>query len=1045
MDLNSELSKTLRWRSIGPHRGGRVVAVAGDPVDKQTFYFGACAGGIWKTEDGGLYWENISDGYLSSSSIGALAVSESDPSIIYAGTGEACIRSDVSHGDGVYRSTDHGSTWENIGLTDTRHISRIRIHPKDPNQIYVAALGHAFGPNNQRGIFRTKDAGRSWEHILFKSPNAGAIDLSMDPGNPNILFASIYQVLRTPWSLISAGPESGLWRSMDGGNTWSDITNNPGMPDGIKGRIGVSMSPAKPGRVWTIVEAKDGALLKSDNYGDNWERMNDSSIVRQRPFYHHHIFAHPTEPDTMWTLPIQAWKSEDCGKTFTMMTTPHSDNHDLWIDPQDPQRMIEGNDGGACVSFNGGKTWSSIYNQATAQFYHLTTDSQSPYRVYGTQQDNSAISTPSDSITGAIPLSESYSVGPSESGYIAVHPSKPNIVYSGAIGSAPGGGGALLRYNHETKESRIITVWPEMSYGLGARDMKYRFQWTFPIVISHHNPDILYVAANRVFKSIDEGTTWETISPDLTRNDPEKGQPGGGPISRDVSGAEVYCTIFSLAESYHDPGILWSGSDDGLVHVSRDNGLSWTEVTPNGLPKWATISMIELSRHDPSTVYLAAWNYKLDDYSPYLYRTRDEGKNWEKITTGIPEDEFVRAIREDPDRPGLLFAGCENGIYVSMDSGTSWQSFQSNLPVTPIHDLVIKDQDLIVATHGRSFWILDDLSPLHQLSKETTSKACFLFKPRTTFRTTKILGEIAAERIGPGKNYWVALGIPATFLENQQTDPRINRTFLDSGETTPNGIIFKYYVKEKHPVDPVITIYKSDQSVIAKFSGIKKDGKSKIPNEVGINHFIWDLRYKGPKPAPEDKANKLIAGPSPDGPLVVPGNYSIKLEISNETLIQDFEIKQDPKSEASQQDLENQLELLLKIRDSITTTNETVNQLRSTRTKLLSYIEEQSDLETDPVLILSLKEIVSNLNGLEDRLISTWNTSERGQMGTPLPKLVEALATLISVVESADAAPTKNSYAVFEHLSSQIETLLKDYKKIVNSKSMSTLDLNKSN
>ena len=1022
-ELRPEHLRTMKWRSIGPHRGGRVVAVAGDPEERQTFYFGACAGGVWKSTDGGTYWRNVSDGFFRTSAIGALAVADADPSVVYAGTGEACIRSNVSHGDGVYRSTDSGATWTNIGLDDTRHIARVRVDPRDPDRLYVAALGHAFGPNEQRGVFRSTDGGGSWERVLFKSERAGAIDLSMDPNNPRILYAAMWQVLRTPWSLVGAGPESGLWRSTDGGDTWTDLTDRPGMPDGIKGRIGVAASPARSGRVWAIVEHEDGALLLSDDGGDTWERVNDSTIVRQRPFYHHHIFAHPTREDTMWTLPIQAFRSDDAGRSFTMMTTPHSDNHDLWIDPRDPQRMIEGNDGGACVSFDGGETWSTIYNQPTAQFYHAAVDTRHPYRVYATQQDNSAISTPSSSPKGAILFSDSYPVGPSESGYIAVRPDNPDIVYSGAIGSAPGGGGALLRYNHATGESRIITVWPEMSYGLGARDMRYRFQWTFPIVISPHDPNVLYAAGNRLFRSDDEGTSWEAVSPDLTRNDPDKGEPGGGPISRDVSGAEVYCTIFSFAESPHTPGELWAGSDDGLVHVSRDSGATWHDITPPGLPEWATVSMIDLSPHDPGTAWLAAWNYKLDDYSAYLYRTRDGGRTWQSIAEGIPNGEFVRVVREDAARPGLLYAGTETGVYVSPDAGASWQSLQRNLPVTPIHDLLVKDGDLVAATHGRSFWILDDLTPLHGLTNDATSEAVHLFEPAPAFRPLRMLGKLDPFRMGPGKNYWIAIGAAATFEEAATPGGGTERVFLDAGHNPPEGAIITYHLREGSEEGATLTFLDAAGNEVRRLS--------ELPAEAGMNRFVWDMRHEGPREAPGDDAERLIAGPAPEGPAAVQGTYTVRLETAGRTLTRKLRIVKDPGSEASDSDLGEQLDLLLRLRERISETNDAIVELREVRRQVREWLDRADGTSGADEAGGAGRAIVEQLDGLESRLVATWQTTERGQMGTPLPKLAEALATLLSVAESADSAPTKSSYEVFDYLSTRVAREIEPLREVI--------------
>ena len=796
MTVDPALLDTLQWRCIGPHRGGRVVAVAADPSDGPVFYFGACAGGGWKTADAGTYWENVSDGFFNTAAVGAIAVADADSNVVYVGTGESCIRGNVSHGEGVYRSTDRGKTWANVGLRDTRHIARIRVHPKDPNLVYVAALGHAFGPNRQRGVFRSKDGGGSWEHILFRSEKAGAIDLSMDPNNPRVLYAAIWEAQRTPWSLVSGGPDSGIFKSVDGGDTWSEITDNPGLPEGIKGRIGVAVSPARADRVWATVEGKDCGLFRSDDGGATWETVSDNQDLQGRPWYYQHVFADPQDPDTVWILNYKCWKSVDGGRTFTEATTPHGDNHDLWIDPRNPQRLIQGNDGGACVSFNGGVSWSTIYNQPTAQFYHVATDAQVPYRVYGTQQDNTAISVPSRSHKGAILWEDCYPVGYSESGHIAVHPEDPNLVFSGAIGSSAGGGGNLLRYDHNTGQVRIITVWPELNSGWGAKDMKYRFQWTYPILFSPHDPNTLYVAGNLVFRSTDQGSSWEAISPDLTRHDVSKLGPSGGPITKDTSGAEVYGTIFALAESPHEKGVFWAGSDDGLMHLSRDDGNTWSDVTPRDLPEFTLVSMIEVSPHDRATAYMATTRYKLDDTSPSVYKTNDYGETWAKITDGIPEHDFVRVIRADTNRRGLLYAGTETGVYVSFDDGGSWQPMQANLPTVPVYDLAIKEDDLIAATHGRSFWILDDLTLLHQLADQAMQSADRLFAPREALRAPTPMGP--ERQAGQEKNYHLASQTPLAFYDKQKASGEWVRVYLDAGENPPNGVVVTYHL-EKEP------------------------------------------------------------------------------------------------------------------------------------------------------------------------------------------------------------------------------------------------------
>ena len=687
-EIRQQLLNNLKWRCIGPHRGGRVVAVAGDVSDPMTFYFGACAGGVWKTTDGGQYWQNISDGYFKTAAVGALAVSTSDPNVIYAGMGETSIRGNVSHGDGIYKSVDAGLSWQHMGLADTRHIGKIQIHPQNPDIVYVAALGHAFGPNNERGVYRSVDGGANWERVLYKSDRAGSHDVSMDVNNPRILFAAIWQAQRYPHKLESGGSECGLWRSTDAGDSWEEISRKPGLPTGLLGKIGVVVSPAKAGRVWAVIEAKDGAVFRSDDYGETWIRLSEQSLLRTRPWYYMHITADTQDPDTVWIQNYSLWKSIDSGKSFDRIPTPHGDDHALWIDPNDNQRIIEGNDGGGCVSFNGGMSWSSIYNQPTAQLYHVCTDNQFPYRVYGSQQDNSAISIPSATVDGAIHERDWYAPGGGESGYIAIKPDDPAIV----VASGPAGQRAyndiMTHYNHRTGQKWNITVWPELyGWGVGAEGLKYRFQWTFPIMFSQHNPDILYVASNVLHRSTDIGASFEVISPDLTRNDPDKLKASGGPITTDNTGAEIYCTIFALAESQHDPDLLWAGSDDGLVHISRDKGQTWQNVTPSDLPEWALISIIDPSAHDASVAYIAATRYKLDDTRPYLYKTEDYGQTWTLITTGIPDDEFTRVIREDPNQRGLLYAGTETGIYVSFDDGEHWQRMGGNLPVAPIYDL----------------------------------------------------------------------------------------------------------------------------------------------------------------------------------------------------------------------------------------------------------------------------------------------------------------------------------------------------------------------
>ncbi|MFW6075426.1 MAG: WD40/YVTN/BNR-like repeat-containing protein, partial [Chloroflexota bacterium] len=728
--MTSDLYSGLKYRSIGPTRGGRVIAVAGDPTDRRVFYFGSTGGGVWKTTDGGHIWRNVSDGYFKYASVGALTVAHSDPNVIYAGMGESTIRGNVSRGDGVYKSTDAGATWEHVGLEDTQNIGSIVVHPENPDLVYVAALGHVWGPNQERGVYRSKDGGETWEKVLFVSDKAGGLDLATDPSNPRIIFVSTWEAHRTPYSLESGGPGSGIYRTTDGGDTWDKLNDKPGMPEGILGKIGLAVAPGGKGRVWAIIEAEKSGLYRSDDGGESWAMLCDDPNIIQRPWYWMHCYADPKDPNTVWLPSFELMRSIDGGKTFQPMANTHADTHGLWFDPEDPDRMIMGNDGGACVSYDGAVSWSTTYNQITGEFYHVTTDTRPSYRVFGAQQDNTTMSIPHRSDHPAINFTEWEEVGGGESGYIAVRPDNPNIIFAGSYQ------GVLTRYDSESGHSRNINVWPEAFSGWEAGQWKYRFQWTAPTCLSPHDPNTLYTGGNLLFRSTDEGMSWEPISPDLTRADPETLGPSGGPITKDMTGAETYATIFAVAPSPVEEGVIWAGSDDGLIHVTRDGGENWENVTPgpDQLPEWALISIIEASPHDAAKAYVAATRYKSHDDRPYLLKTSDYGANWDVIVEGIPENEFTRVIREDPDQPGLLYAGTERGMWVSFNDGKEWSRLDLNLPVVPIHDFVIHGSDLVVATHGRSFWILDDVTPLRQIAQDTVKNGHHLFTPRDTVR-----------------------------------------------------------------------------------------------------------------------------------------------------------------------------------------------------------------------------------------------------------------------------------------------------------------------
>ena len=937
-----------RWRCIGPFRGGRVVTVAGHPTELGTFYFGACAGGVWKTEDAGQYWQCISDGYFNTSSVGALAVSQVDPNVIYAGMGEATIRIDVSHGDGVYKSTDAGRSWHHIGLGDTRHIGKIRIHPDDPDTVFVAALGHAFGRNQQRGVFRSTDGGANWEQVLFVSDKAGAVDLSIDQTNPRIIYASIWEAYRSFHMMSSGGEDSGIWRSTDGGDTWQNISSSKGLPTGILGKVGIAASPAQAGRVYALIEHAEGGMYRSDDHGDSWKFVARNNDIISRAWYYMHLTPDPQDPDTVYVNNLRFWKSIDGGRTYAMIGTPHGDNHDLWIDPKNPKRMVQGNDGGACVSFNGGASWSTIFNQPTAQFYHVAADNRDPYFVYGTQQDNSSVAVPSRNEKSSLMWMDGFIAGSGESGYIAVKPDDDDIIFVGAIGSSPGGGNCLQRYDHGSKQLRLVTTWPETTSGEAAADSKYRFAWTYPIVFSPHDHDTLYIGGDHIFRSTDEGHSWQPISPDLTRADPATLQVTGGPVNREGASAEVYATVFALAESPQLQGVIWAGSDDGLVHITKDNGETWVDITPVDMPEWSMVSTLELSPSDPATCYLAAIRYKHDDYAPYLYKTDDYGQNWTRINDGIADDDFTRVIRCDPERAGLLYAGTETGVYISFDDGARWRRFQLNLPVTPIHDLLVKNGDLIAATHGRSFWILDDLTRLHQLVDELEDCAALLLKPRDSQR---ILESIDGRRLvdQPGKTYQSSTGISAAYTHKSTPENVVERTFLDSGENLSRGVLVTYFLKESPEAKIRLSIADADGNLLREFTSMADEDRQKQKDKPdksivyltangGWNRFVWDMRLPT-SPALNGKDPQFERMP---GPTVTPGTYQLTLQVGDETQTQPLNLIKDATSSASEEELQKQFDLLMQIYQLYSQATGTINTMRRYRTQVSGLAERLS-------------------------------------------------------------------------------------------------------
>jgi photosystem II stability/assembly factor-like uncharacterized protein len=1024
-----DVNGLLKWRCIGPFRGGRVVAVAGTTHEPNTFYFGAVAGGVWKTVDAGAYWRPVSDGFFTTSSVGALAVAPSDPNVIYAGTGETTIRIDVSHGDGVYRSSDAGRTWTNVGLRDTRHIGKIRVHPDNPDVVWVAALGHAFGPNEERGVFKSEDGGATWRKVLFVSEKAGAVDLTLDETNPRLLYAAIWEAHRSFWMISSGGPQSGVWRSVDGGETWENLTQRPNFPAGTLGKIGVAASPARAGRVWALLEhATEGGLYRSDDYGDRWEKVSGEHRLISRAWYYMHLTADPLDADTVYVNNLSFWKSSDGGKTFAEIPTPHGDNHDLWIDPRDNRRMIQGNDGGANVSLNGGYSWSTIFNQPTAQFYHLAADSRDPYYLYGTQQDNSSVAVPSRTNHPGITWADCYVAGTGESGYIAVRPDNPDVVYVGAIGSSPGGGNALQRFDRQVDQIRLITTWPEPMSGYGAGEHRQRFAWTYPIVVSPHDPNTIYVAGNQVYRSRDEGQSWEAISPDLTRAEPSTLGPTGGPVSRDSVGAEVYATVFAFAESPHQAGLFWAGTDDGRLHLSRDSGATWQEITPPDLPEWTLISTIEPSPFDADTAYVAATRYKLDDYRPYLYVTRDAGEHWFRIDAGIPEDDFTRVIRADPVQRGLLYAGTETGIFVSFDDGATWRRLQSNLPVAPIHDILVKGSDLVAGTHGRSIWILDDLSPLRALAAGVPDGQPHLFTPRATTRV--LPGVDWGDDVAGATNYLSVR--PGGYLSETTPDGETVRTYLDVGENPLAGVIVTYRLVAEPEVPICLTFRKAGGEEVRTFSSRKPDDpprakERRVSANTGWNRFVWDMRQA---PAAKIEGEDPAAKQPIPGPIVAPGEYTVTLKIGETELTQSFRIVKPASVSATQEDLDAQFDLLSRIHRQVDRATTTINRMRDLRAQLDGWAKRTREREGAAEIAAAAETLRDATLEIEKTLLvpelrSEWDAYNYGV------RLLDKLTALADVVGLGDYRPTDVSEEVLADLQGRLDEQITRFERLL--------------
>ncbi|MBL7471846.1 WD40/YVTN/BNR-like repeat-containing protein [Robertkochia sediminum] len=1000
---------SLEYRLLGPFRGGRSAAVTGVPGKPNLYYFGATGGGVWKTEDGGRVWENISDGYFGGS-IGAIAVANSDHNVIYVGGGEQTVRGNVSSGYGMFKSVDAGKTWEASGLEKSRHIPRIVIHPENPEVVYAAVLGNIYKPTQERGVYKSTDGGKTWRKTLFANDMAGAVELVMDPNNPRIMYASTWRLQRTPYSLSSGGEGSALWKSTDSGETWKQISGNKGFAKGTLGIIGMAVSPVNSDRVWAIVENKDkGGVYRSEDGGATWNYINDSRALRQRAWYYTRIYADPNDEDVVYVMNVSYHKSKDGGKTFSSSNAPHGDHHDLWIAPEDSRRMIIGDDGGAQVSYDGGDTWSTYHNQPTAQFYRVTTDNHFPYRIYAAQQDNSTIRIAHRSDGGGITEDDWEATAGGESAHIAVDPENNDIVYGGSYG------GFLTRVNHKAGTVRAINVWPDNPMGHGAEGMKYRFQWNFPIIFSKHNPDKLYTFSNHVHVSENEGQSWEVVSPDLTRNDPEKLKSSGGPITQDNTGVEYYCTIFAANESPLKEGLLWVGSDDGLVHITRDGGKTWDNVTPKQAPEWLMINSIEPSPFDEGTCYVAGTLYKEGDFRPYLYKTTNYGKSWETITDGINEEHFTRVLRADPKRKGLLYAGTETGMYISFNDGKSWAPFQLNLPVVPVTDLAIKEDNLIVATQGRSLWIIDDLTVLHQLDDDVASGDFTLFKPRNSYRTS-----------GRG-----------------------GRPSATQGTNLPNGVITHFYLKDFQAEKDSVALTYMDKAGDTIKTYATYDSKNKLNNlKKGGNTFVWNTRYDGA----ERLKGMILWWASLSGAKAVPGAYKVVLNVNGEEQSQDFEILPDPRAEVTVAQMQEQFDFVADVNATVDGAHKAIKKIRGINGQLDAFVKRYKDREEVADLVEKAEAMKEKLEGVEKALYQTKNRSNQDPLNFPI-KLTNKLAHLNSLVTMGDFPPTAQDKAVKEELTTQIKAELEKFNAVVdeeidtfnqafNAKKLEYLDLN---
>lgn len=993
LTFDEKLYKGMEWRSIGPFRGGRSAAVTGVPGKPNLFYMGATGGGVWRTKDAGNTWYNLSDGFFGSS-IGSVAVSEWDNNVIYVGQGEGTVRGNVSYGHGMWKSTDAGKTWIFAGLKDSKHIPRIRIHPKNPELVYAAVMGDLFKSSEERGVYKSEDGGKNWKRVLFANANAGAVDLAMDPNNPRVLYASMWRIRRTPYSMESGGEGSGIYKSTDGGETWKNISANEGMPKGIWGISCVSVSPVNSNRVYAIIENENGGVYRSEDAGTTWKKMNEDRNLRQRAWYYTKIYADTKDEDICYVMNVSYHKSKDGGKTFQSYNAPHGDHHDLWIAPEDNQRMIIADDGGAQVSFDAGENWTTYHNQPTAQYYRVVTDNHFPYRIYGAQQDNSTQRIAHRTDGFSIGERDWEPTAGGESGHIAVDPLDNDVVYGGSYD------GLLTRVNHATAEERNINAWPDNPMGHGAEGAKYRFQWNFPIFFSPHNPKKLYAASQHLHVSYNAGESWELVSPDLTRNDPTKLGPSGGPITKDNTAVEYYCTIFAVAESPYEKDLILAGSDDGLLNITRDGGKNWAKLSVAGMPEWTMINSVEFSPHEKGAAYIATTSYKSGDYKPYLFKTKDYGKTWTKITDGIDPNHFTRVVRTDLKRQGLLYAGTEFGMYISFDDGTSWKPFQLNLPIVPVTDLTIKNDNLIAATQGRSFWLIDDITPLHQINETIATSDFHLYKPMPSYRMNGGQGGWRGEPKSEGKNH-------------------------------PGGVMIHYYLKDTAKTVASLEILEMDGKLIKKFA-TKPDKKAKeeqLKMKPGMNRHVWNMRYADA----EGFDGLIMWAASLTGPKAIPGKYKAKLTVNGKSSETEFEIVKDPRTSGTVADIKAQFDFSIAVRDKLSDTHKAIKKIRAAREQLNRVTEPMKGKEDMKEVTEMGKSILDEMKKIEEALYQTKNKSGQDPLNYPV-RLNNKLGALGSEVDGSDYKPTEQVKAVYNEITEKINEQLNLLNKVMTDK-----------